>query len=160
MALIVVVACVNVSSTVLMILFERRYDLGILKSVGAGPRALSLSFLLAGFSTGLAGTVAGIAAGLLVAVNINEVIAGIEWTINRVLGLASLLRSGFLPSAHPFGAFTLFNSAYYLKSIPIRINAGEVISAAVAALLLSALASYLPAARAARTRPLEILRRV
>jgi lipoprotein-releasing system permease protein len=160
MALIVVVACVNVSSTVLMILFERRYDLGILKSVGAGPRALSLSFLLAGFSTGLAGTAAGIAAGLLVAVNINEVIAGIEWTINRVLGLASLLRSGFLPSAHPFGAFTLFNSAYYLKSIPIRINAEEVISAAVAALLLSALASYLPAARAARTRPLEILRRV
>ena len=37
MALIVVVACVNVSSTVLMILFERRHDLGILKSVGAGP---------------------------------------------------------------------------------------------------------------------------
>ncbi len=76
MALIVVVACVNVSSSVLMILFERRHDLGILKSVGASPHGLSLSFLLAGFATGLAGTVAGIAAGLLVAVNINEVIAG------------------------------------------------------------------------------------
>ncbi len=160
MALIVVVACVNVSSTVLMILFERRHDLGILKSVGAGPGALSVSFLLAGFATGLAGTVAGIAAGLLVAVNINEVIAGIEWTINRILGLASLIQSSFSPSAHPFGAFTLFNSAYYLKSIPIRINAGEVIAAAAAALVLSAVAAYLPAARAARTRPLDILRRV
>ena len=63
MALIVVVACVNVSSTVLMILFERRHDLGILKSVGAGPGPLSVSFLLAGFATGLAGTVAGIAPG-------------------------------------------------------------------------------------------------
>jgi lipoprotein-releasing system permease protein len=160
MALIVVVACVNVSSTVLMILFERRHDLGILKSVGAGPRALSLSFLLAGFSTGLAGTVAGIAAGLLVAVNINEVIAGIEWTVNRALDLASLIQSTFSPSAHPFGAFTLFNSAYYLKSIPVRINAVEVVAAAAAALVLSALAAYVPAARAARTRPLEILRRV
>ena len=160
MALIVVVACVNVSSTVLMILFERRHDLGILKSVGAGPRALSLSFLLAGFATGLAGTVAGIAAGLLVAVNINEVIAGIEWTVNRVLDLASLIQSTFSPSAHPFGAFTLFNSAYYLKSIPVRINAVEVVAAAAAALVLSALAAYVPAARAARTRPLEILRRV
>jgi len=160
MALIVVVACVNVSSTVLMILFERRHELGILKSVGAGPRALSLSFLLAGFSTGLAGTVAGIAAGLLVAVNINEVIVGLEWTINRILGLASLVQASFSPSAHPFGAFMLFNSAYYLKSIPVRINAGEVVAAAMTALLLSALAAYLPAARAARTRPLEILRRV
>ena len=160
MALIVVVACVNVSSTVLMILFERRHDLGILKSVGAGPGALSVSFLLAGFATGLAGTVAGIAAGLLVAVNINEVIVGIEWTINRILGLASLVQSSFSPSAHSFGAFTLFNSAYYLRSIPVRINAGEVVAAAAAALVLSALAAYVPAARAARIRPLEILRRV
>jgi lipoprotein-releasing system permease protein len=160
MALIVLVACVNVSSSVLMILFERRHDLGILKSVGAGPRALSLSFLLAGFTTGLAGTVTGIAAGLLVAVNINEVIAGIEWAINRVLDLASMIQSTLAPSAHPFGAFTLFNSAYYLKSIPVRIMADEVIAAAVASLLLSAFAAYLPAARAARTRPLDILRKV
>ncbi len=160
MALIVVVACVNVSSSVLMILFERRHDLGILKSVGADPSALSLSFLLAGFLTGLAGTVTGIAAGLLVAVNINEVIAGLEWTINRVLDVASIIQSTFAPSAHPFGAFTLFNSAYYLKSIPVRIAATEVIAAAAAALVLTALAAYLPAARAARTRPMDILRKV
>ncbi|MGO9309722.1 MAG: ABC transporter permease [Spirochaetia bacterium] len=160
MALIVVVACVNVSSSVLMILFERRHDLGILKSVGASPRALSLSFLLAGFATGLAGTVMGIAAGLLVAVNINEVIAGLEWTISGVLNAASILWSTLSPSARPFGAFTLFNSAYYLKAIPVRIAANEVIGAAAAALVLSALAAYLPAARAARTRPLDILRKV
>jgi ABC-type lipoprotein release transport system permease subunit len=47
-----------------------------------------------------------------------------------------------------------------LKSIPIRIQPLEVMTASVAALLLSALASYLPAARAARTRPLEILRKL
>ncbi len=99
MALVVVVASVNVSSSVLMILFERRHDLGILKSVGAGPRSLSLSFLWPGFATGLLGTVLGIAAGLLVAVNINEVIAGLEWTVNRVIALASLVRSSFDPSA-------------------------------------------------------------
>jgi lipoprotein-releasing system permease protein len=160
MALIVVVACVNVSSSVLMILFERRHDLGILKSVGAGPGPLSLSFLLAGFATGLAGTAVGIGTGLLVAVNINEVIAGLEWTINRVLDAASLIQSTFSPSAHPFGTFTLFNSAYYMKSIPVRIMANEVIAAAIAALMLSAFAAYFPAARAGRTRPLEILRKV
>ncbi len=160
MALIVLVASVNVSSSVLMIIFERRNDIGILKSVGAGERALSLSFLLTGFATGLLGTACGIATGLLVAVNINEVIAGLEWIVNRILEAASLFRSGFQPSAQGFGTFTLFNSAYYLKSIPIRIDAPEVLAAGAATLLLCALASWLPAARASRTRPLSILRKV
>ena len=160
MALVVIVASVNVSSSVLMIVVERKLDLGILKSVGAPPRPLTQSFLLTGFLTGLMGTASGITAGLLVAVNINQVIAGLEWVVNRFLALASLLRSGFDPSAGALGAFTLFNSAYYLKSIPIRISAAEVVAAAVGALLLSGLASWLPAARAARTSPLEILRKV
>jgi lipoprotein-releasing system permease protein len=160
MALVVAVASVNVSSSVIMILFERRHDLGILKSVGVSPRSLSLSFLFAGFTTGLMGTALGIATGLFVAVNINEVIAGLEWTVNRVLALASLVQSTFVPSSPALGGFTLFNSAYYLKSIPIKIYPAEVIAAAVAALLLSALASYLPALRAARTQPLEILRKL
>jgi lipoprotein-releasing system permease protein len=160
MALVVIVASVNVSSSVLMIIFERRHDLGILKSMGAAPRSLSTAFLFAGFVTGLLGAVAGIAAGLLVAVNINSVIAGLEWAVNRILALASFVWSTMNPSAAAFGPFTLFNSAYYLKNIPVRIESGEVIAAAIATLLLSAVASYLPAARAARTRPLDILRKV
>ena len=92
-------------------------------------------------------------------VNINEVIAGIEWIVNRVLEAASLLMSGFEPSAPARGTFTLFNSAYYLQSIPIRINAPEVLTAAIATLLLCALASWVPAARASRARPLSILRK-
>ena len=160
MALVVAVASVNVSSSVIMIIFERRHDLGILKSVGVAPRSLALSFLFAGFTTGLMGTALGIATGLLVAVNINEVIVGLEWTVNHVLALASFVQSSFVPSAPALGGFTLFNSAYYLKSIPIKIYPGEVIAASVAALLLSALASYLPAVRASRTQPLEILRKL
>ena len=160
MALIVAVASVNVSSSVLMIVFERRNEIGILKSIGVGEMSLSLSFLLTGFTTGLIGTAAGIGAGLLVAVNINEVIAGLEWTVNRVFEGLALLRSVFQPTAHAIPTFTVFNSAYYLKFIPIRIDAAEVTTAAVATLLLCALASWLPAARASRTKPLSILRKV
>ncbi|HEY9595124.1 MAG TPA: FtsX-like permease family protein, partial [Spirochaetia bacterium] len=160
MALVVIVAAVNVSSSVLMILFERRHDLGILKSVGAGPGALSVSFLWAGVCTGALGVIAGIGAGLLVAVNINEVIAGLTWVVNRCLDAASLVRASFVPGSPRFGSFTLFNSAYYLTRIPIRINATEVAAAGAATILLSAVASYLPAARAARTRPLDVLRKV
>ena len=160
MALIVMVASVNVSSSVLMIVLERRNDIGILKSVGVGERSLSLSFLLTGFATGLLGTALGMAAGLLISVNINEVIAGLEWTVNAVLRGASVIRSVFLPAAPGLGSFTIFNSAYYLKSIPIRIDAPDVLAAGAGTILLCALASWLPAARASRTRPLSILRKV
>jgi len=160
MGLIVLVASVNVSSSVLMIVFERRHDLGILKSVGAGPRSLALSFLLSGFATGLIGTALGIGLGLLVAVNVNEVISGLEWLVNRALDVASLVRASFSPSASALGSFTLFNSAYYLKVIPIRIDVLEVTAAAAGSLLLAAFASYIPASRASRVRPLEILRKV
>ena len=160
MGLIVLVASVNVSSSVLMIVFERRHDLGILKSVGAGPRSLALSFLLTGFVTGLVGTAAGVGLGLLVAVNVNEVISGLEWLVNVTLEAASLVRASFVPSAPPLGSFTLFNSAYYLKVIPIRLDVLEVIAAAAGSLLLAAFASYVPASRASRVRPLEILRKV
>ncbi|HVP17817.1 MAG TPA: FtsX-like permease family protein [Spirochaetia bacterium] len=160
MALVVIVASVNVSSSVLMIVFERRNDIGILKSVGVGERFLSLSFLLTGFATGVLGTAFGLAAGLLISVNINEVIAGLEWIVNEVLRGASLIRSVFLPSAPALGSFTIFNSAYYLTSIPIRIDAGDVLAAGAGTVLLCALASWVPAARASRTRPLSILRKV
>ena len=96
MALIVIVASVNVSSSVLMIVFERKLDIGILKSVGAAPRPHPV-VPAHRLSHRAAGTAGGIAAGLLVAVNINEVIAGMEWIVNRLPGLASLLRSGFRP---------------------------------------------------------------
>lgn len=160
MALIVVVASVNVSSSVLMIVFERRGDIAILKSVGAKPRTLALSFLAAGALTGLIGTALGVVFGLLVAVNINGVIKGLEQGVNAVLSLASLVRSSLEPSVPAISHFTLFNSAFYLESIPIRIDPAEVTAAASAALLLSAIASFFPAARAARAKPLEILRKV
>lgn len=160
MAMIVVVACVNVSSATLMILFERRHDVGILKSVGAGPRELSMSFLASGLATAAAGALAGIAAGLLVAVNINEVIRSLEWLVNRGLDVASFVQGTFNPAAHAFGGFTLFNSAYYLSSIPVRIQPAEIVASAIGALLLSGLAAYVPAARATRARPLEILKKV
>jgi len=160
MALVVIVASVNVSSSVLMIIIERREELGILGSLGAGPRPLSLSFLAAGFSTGLAGTIIGIAVGLLVAVNINAVITGLEWLINLGISIASLVRESFAPSAARFEPVTLFNSAYYLKTIPVSIQPSEIGLVAVGSLVLSALASYLPAARSARTRPLDVLRKV
>jgi len=160
MALIVAVAAVNVSSAIVMILFERRHELGILKSIGVDQSSLAASYLLSGLVTGAAGTAAGLGLGLLVAVNINGVIAGITGAVNGSLRLLSLARSAIIPGSAPFGSFTLFNSAYYLSSIPIKIDVLEIVVAGAATILLSAVASFIPAARAARIRPMDILKKV
>lgn len=160
MGLVVMVAAVNVSSSVLMIVFERRLDIGILKAVGASPSSLAFAFLTAGAVTGLLGTALGIALGLLVAVNVNQLISALQAALNAGVWVASLVRASLVPSAGALEPVTLFNRAYYLQEIPIRIDAIEVVLAAAGTLLLSALASYIPAARAARVKPLEVLKRV
>jgi lipoprotein-releasing system permease protein len=160
MALIVLVAGVNVSSAVIMITFERRFEIGILKSVGASPSSLSFSFLTAGFMTGLLGTIAGIGVGLLAAVNINQIIAALQWAVNLALGVFSSVRRSLAPSAPALEPVTIFNSAYYLTTIPIRIHWLDVFLASFGALVLSGIASYIPASRASRMRPLEVIRKV
>jgi lipoprotein-releasing system permease protein len=160
MALIVVVAAVNVSSSVIMIAFERRFEIGILKSIGASPASIASSFLLAGFATGLLGTAGGVLIGLAASVNINGIIAFLQACVDAFFGAGSALRYALLPSAAPIEPLKVFNSAYYLVTIPIRIQWMEVAVAAAGTLALSGIAAYIPARRAASAAPLEIIRKV
>jgi lipoprotein-releasing system permease protein len=159
MGLVAVVAAANVSSTVLMLVLERRQEIAILLGIGARPSILTRSFLFAGLVAAVAGTALGTAVGLVVAVNINGVIAGLD----RAAGFAGaawrFLRAPFVPAAGPSEGFTLFQSAYYLSKIPVRIRALEVATAAAGTLLVACLAAYVPAKRAGRLTPLEVLRR-
>ncbi len=159
MCLIILVASVNVSSTMVMIVMERTQEIGILKSMGARPGLISSSFVITGFVVGFAGSVLGIALGLVLAVNINEVIGALEAFLNGAQALFRWILSPFLSIEleHPI---TLLNPDFYLERIPIRIDFFEILAVAAFAILLSTLASYLPAKRAGRIRPLEVLRKV
>jgi lipoprotein-releasing system permease protein len=160
MGLVAAVAAANVSSTVLMLVLERRQEIGILLGIGARPAVLTRAFLVAGLAAAVGGTTLGVAAGLLLAVNINGLIAVIDRLLNLAAGLVDLARSPFVAGAAGRGThLTLFQSAYYLQSIPVRISAIEVIAAASGTLLLACLAAYLPARRAGLLSPLEVIRR-
>ncbi|HUX12290.1 MAG TPA: ABC transporter permease [Spirochaetia bacterium] len=157
MILIVAVASVNISSSMVMLVMEKQDEIAILKALGASPRGIRTIFLLAGFAAGALGTFAGIAIGLFFAVNINEVISGLQWALNAGIAIGQHLMS-------PFGRVStsrvdIFNPEFYLQTIPIRIRVSEVFLASFLSILLSTAASYFPARRAGNIRPLSIMRK-
>lgn len=157
MFLIVLVASVNVSSALVMLVMEKRREIAILKSVGASPAGIMLSFLLVGFLTGLFGVCIGIPLGLLCGVNINELLALFERIVNTgALFLYSI--SG--ADAASFVPMRLLDPAYYLQSIPVMIPLGELFVIASGTLLLSVIMSIIPSMRAAWEKPIATLRKV
>lgn len=158
MVLIVLVASVNISSSLVMLVIEKTQDIAVLKSLGAGPRGISQSFIFTGFVVGCVGTFLGLAAGLLVAVNINQAIALLQAAINGSIGIWHLLLSPFVQTGES-PHITILSSSYYLAHIPIRLDWREVGAIGVLSVLLATVAAWFPARRAAGVRPLEVLRK-
>jgi lipoprotein-releasing system permease protein len=159
MALIVAVATINISSSLIMVVIEKTEEIGILKAMGAEPREITRTFVFTGLCVGFAGVVLGLSIGLLVAVNINSILAGAEVLVNWLVYAARQLASPILP-VHSSAPVRLFNAEFYLEEIPIRIKIGELLSVSAASLSLSALAAFFPARSAGRIKPLEVLRKI
>ncbi len=157
MALIVAVAAVNISSSLVMLVIERRQEIAIMKSIGGSPGGITLSFLFTGFLVGVAGTFLGTCLGLFAAVNINELILFLEWAVNSGAELLLRLANPFAPPTAT--DIRIFNPAFYLERIPIRVNMLEVALVAGFTVAVSLLAAYFPARSAGRIRPLEVLRK-
>jgi len=147
MALIVVVAAVNVSSATSMLVFERQRDIAVLKFSGASVRGVASVFLFGSFLTGLFGAVLGIAFGLLIGININFLVRSLE----SVLSFFSGLFNG--------GRITILNPDFYLETIPIIIDWGAVALIGIFAVFCSVLSSWIPARRAGKLKPMELLRK-
>lgn len=157
MVLIVVVAAVNISSTLVMLVLEKQEEIAILKSCGASPGGIVLAFVVAGFVLGVLGTLLGVAVGLLLAVNVNELLAAIEWTINAGVRLADAVAG--LVSQVDLPPIELLSGEYYIQQIPITIRLSDVMLVTSLTILLASAAAWFPARRAGRIRPLEVLRR-
>jgi lipoprotein-releasing system permease protein len=147
MALIVLVAAVNVSSATSMLAIERQRDIAVLKAFGASPADTSRVFLWGSLLTGAVGAAAGIALGLLIGCNINGLIRGLE----RSLGFFSRLFHG--------GEVRILDPGFYLETIPIIVDWTTVLFIALFTIGSSVLASWIPARRAGKTIPVELLRK-
>lgn len=157
MVLIVCVAAVNIASTLSTMSIEKREELAILKSTGSSSRLVRIAFLSAGFVIGVTGAVLGLAVGLALAVNVNELLRFFEVAVDYAIRARDAL---LVPlGAQPAGAVDIISTEFYLERIPIRVDVPGLLAAAVLVVIVATLASVLPARRAARTRPLEVLRK-
>jgi len=147
MALIVIVAAVNVSSATSMLVIERQKDIAILKISGSSIKGIMEIFLWGSFLTGFIGGVIGITLGLIIGVNINLLIRSLEKFLSFISGIFH------------GGEVKILDPGFYLETIPIVIDWGAVFSIWLFAIFCSVIASWLPARRAGKLKPMELLRK-
>jgi lipoprotein-releasing system permease protein len=135
--LVVAVAAFNIVSTLVMAVKDKQPDIAILRTLGARPASVLAIFATQGTVIGLVGTLGGVALGVLLSLNLESLVHGLE----------RLFHTRFMDA-----------SVYLMSDLPARIEAGDVALIAATAFALCCLSTLYPAWRAARTDPARALR--
>ncbi|EJO2017744.1 lipoprotein-releasing ABC transporter permease subunit LolE [Vibrio vulnificus] len=136
MVLVIGVACFNIVSTLMMAVKDRASEIAILRTMGAGDGLIKRIFVWQGVFSGVFGSVLGSVVGVFVALNLTTLIKGLE----RVIG-------------HQF----LSGDIYFVDFLPSQLRLDDVLLVSGTAIVLSIVATWYPAARAAKLKPAAVL---
>ena len=137
LGLIVLVAAINIISTLVMAVTDKQADIAILRTLGAAPRSVLQIFMVQGMVLGVVGTLIGVLTGIVTALNIDVIVPAIE----RALSIKFLSKD-----------------VYLIPDLPSDLQMNDVVSIALMALGLSFVATLYPSWRAGRVNPAEALR--
>ena len=137
LSLIIGVAAFNIVASLVMVVTDKTSEIAILRTLGMGPADVVRVFFIQGAVIGWIGVILGVVAGVVLAINVPTVVPALEQF---------------------FGFQIMPGDVYYVTQIPSSLEAADVTIIAVAALILTSLATLYPARRAAHVNPAIALR--
>ncbi len=137
LTLILVVAAFNIISGLTILIKNKTKEIAILKTLGLSNKSIKKSFFLTGFTIGFAATITGILVGIIFSLNIEKI-------------------RSFLSNAFNFELFP--SDVYFLEKLPSEINSYSIFIVFIFSLIISALASYLPAMNISKMKTFRALK--
>jgi len=156
--LIFIVVALNIYQSQRRAVLEHREDIGLLRAVGGGERAVQLVFVCDGAIIGFTGAVSGLILGLLIASNISGFFTIIEKIVNSIIHMGNTIANIFNADG-AVGGFSFFSPAvFYIKEIPSRIIPHEAVIIFMFGFLSALLAAWFASRKVSRILVAEVLR--
>ena len=137
LSLIIGVAAFNIVASLVMVVTDKTTDIAVLRTLGMGPGGVVRVFFVQGAMIGWAGVAIGVVLGVVLAINVPVIVPFLE----------GLLGFQIMPG-----------DVYYVTEIPSILEFADVLAIAVAAFVLTSLATLYPSRRAALVNPAAALR--
>ncbi len=137
LSLIIGVAAFNIVASLVMVVTDKTNDIAVLRTLGMSPNGVVRVFFVQGAAIGWAGVIAGVLLGVVLALNVPTIAPWLE---------------------ELFGFQIMPGDVYYVTQIPSVLDWSHVTWIGVAAFLLTTLATFYPARRAAGVNPAAALR--
>ncbi|MCB1180769.1 MAG: ABC transporter permease, partial [Chlamydiia bacterium] len=134
--IILIVACSNIISMLILLVNDKRKEIAVLQALGASPLRIATLFGLCGLITGFLSSLIGTLAALFTLRNLQSLV-------------------GFLNFLQGHEAF---HQAFYGNVLPNNLSLGALGFVTIATIIISILAGVVPAIKAAKIRPSQILR--
>ncbi len=137
LTLIIIVAAFNIISGLTILIKNKTKEIAILKTLGLNNNSIKKSFFLTGFSIGFFATIFGIFLGTVFSINIERV---------RIF-LSTVFNLEIFPS-----------DIYFLEELPSEISLYSILTIFILSLLVSAIASYIPARQISKMKTFRALK--
>lgn len=133
---IIIVACSNIISMLIILVNDKKVEIGILRSMGASSLSIASIFGFCGVVMGITGSVLGVV---------------IAWvTLHNLQMLVNLISQ--------FQGYEAFNPVFFGNALPNQMSMEALLFVFITTIIISLLAGIVPAVKASMLRPSAILR--